>query len=533
MKLLWFLGGSLGSSILIHSSVGGRSHIKAMLEVGQTLAERGHSVRYAALTDNMRFTQGYPNISQAALGLKGFFTKTVVERLDFECGNEVGSSFAACFGRVVIWWISESYRMEYMPLLEHVEKDMPDLMVCDFFANACLDIAEAHAIPLVMGIQALDWIDIFNAPFISKDTRFGHLTIENMSLFDKILDTTLAAYSVEKFWESISNAISKERVLVGSKASWMPKGAFHYGIGLANSFFGFEVAQPLTPNIRAVGPILSNVISPLDPSLDEFLKKHKRVMLVAFGSLLSLQTREITSILSGALEAMEEGYIDGLIWGLGRTSLANFPNKTTTKHDFLNDHRFQLLSWVPQQSILNHPSTVVFLSHGGLESSFEAINSRTPVLNFPFLADQAKNAAKLHEMGVGVYIDPLNINIAASTKALLEKPDLELSLVKANALVKPHKRRLQEATNYVEDHLELAQACRPYQPYIPGGTNPPCEISHLLSASTRMSFIRANRIDVYAIVSLVLLALISTLISLVWYGITSSTPHQKSHKKKE
>ncbi|KAJ9063639.1 hypothetical protein DSO57_1038771 [Entomophthora muscae] len=513
--------------------MGGRSHIKAMLEVGQTLGERGHSVQYVALDDNLRFAKGYSNIQRVGLGHKGHFVDTQMQVLDSFCSGKLGDEYRMAFVAAVMEWIRMSYRREYLPLLEHVKQEKPDMMVCDNFAYACLEIAEANSIPLMIGIQALDFISIFNSPFLAKDTRFGPLTIDAMSLPAKLFDTVVISHIEEEIWNRVYKILKEERNLSGSKASWHSIDAFHYGAGIVNSFFGFEVAQSIPPNIKAVGPILSTKAPLLDPILHTFLTTHTRVMFVGFGSLISLETKEINAILTGALQAMEEGNIDGLIWGLGRTQISNFPNTTEPRHDFFADERFQFLPWALQQSILNHPSTVVFLSHGGLESSFEAIHSRTPILNIPYLGDQPRNAAKLQVMGVGLHIDPYNIDVAAALKTLLSRPNLAASLDKSKALTNSHLKRRQEAANHIEDHLELAQACRPHHPHIFGSNQPPCEISHLLPASNRMSLFTANRLDVYLTLltfGLVILSLTMYIGCAIFSAIKAAKqPHKKTH----
>ncbi|KAJ9075832.1 hypothetical protein DSO57_1031919 [Entomophthora muscae] len=401
-------------------------------------------------------------------------------------------------------------------------------MVCDFLASACQEVAETKGIPLVIGMQALDYFGIFNAPYLTKDSRFGPLTIEAMPFTQRLMDTVVVSFLEAKLWASAAVLMAKERRAVGSKATWHPKGAFHYGVGLANSFFGFDAAQPLPPNVKVIGPIMASKTTPLDPALQEFFEHHSRVLFVAFGSLLSLQPRETTAILKGALEAMHQGYIDGLVWGLGKTSKSNFPNKTTVNHDFMTDPRFKFLAWAPQQAILDHPNTVLFLSHGGIESIFEAIHAKTPILSLPFLGDQPRNAAKLQEMGIGIHVNPHNINLPASIATLLTRPTLQASLIKAQALIKFHPRRLQDAANYIEEHLELAHACRPHFPLTPH--TPPCELSHLLPAQTRLSFIFANRIDIYLALLAFGLALLATLNPLLHFLFSHMTAITKKTK---
>lgn len=55
-----------------------------------------------------------------------------------------------------------------------------------------------------------------------------------------------------------------------------------------------------------------------------------------------------------------------------------------------------IVDWIPQQdTILRHPSIGVFLSHGGLNSMWEAILAGVLCVYWPFAVDQPLNAAYL------------------------------------------------------------------------------------------------------------------------------------------
>lgn len=57
--------------------------------------------------------------------------------------------------------------------------------------------------------------------------------------------------------------------------------------------------------------------------------------------------------------------------------------------------------WLPQQSILAHPKTKLFISQVGLQSFQEAITFGVPILGIPMFGDQDYNARKLVDAGAG------------------------------------------------------------------------------------------------------------------------------------
>lgn len=48
-------------------------------------------------------------------------------------------------------------------------------------------------------------------------------------------------------------------------------------------------------------------------------------------------------------------------------------------------------NWLPQNAILAHPNIKLFISHGGMLSTSEAVYHALPVLGMPMWADQERN----------------------------------------------------------------------------------------------------------------------------------------------
>ncbi|THV01911.1 UDP-Glycosyltransferase/glycogen phosphorylase [Dendrothele bispora CBS 962.96] len=64
------------------------------------------------------------------------------------------------------------------------------------------------------------------------------------------------------------------------------------------------------------------------------------------------------------------------------------------------------LKWAPQETILSHPATGWFVSHGGWNSTQEALRHRVPQIFWPFAADQPHNAAlmsRTHRAGFELF----------------------------------------------------------------------------------------------------------------------------------
>lgn len=63
------------------------------------------------------------------------------------------------------------------------------------------------------------------------------------------------------------------------------------------------------------------------------------------------------------------------------------------------------VDWVPQNDILGHAKTRLFLSHVGHNSMYEAAYHGAPVVGFPLWSDQPENARQITRAGMGLWVD--------------------------------------------------------------------------------------------------------------------------------
>ncbi|KPJ20035.1 UDP-glucuronosyltransferase 2B37 [Papilio machaon] len=62
------------------------------------------------------------------------------------------------------------------------------------------------------------------------------------------------------------------------------------------------------------------------------------------------------------------------------------------------------MRWLPQYEILKHDNVKVFISHAGILSTIEAIDSGIPVVAIPLFGDQYGNAAAMADAGVAIIV---------------------------------------------------------------------------------------------------------------------------------
>jgi len=66
------------------------------------------------------------------------------------------------------------------------------------------------------------------------------------------------------------------------------------------------------------------------------------------------------------------------------------------------------VKWLPQNDILGHPKTKLFITHCGSNSQHEALFHGVPMLGIPMFAEQGWNCARAQHKGLGLCLDLLD-----------------------------------------------------------------------------------------------------------------------------
>lgn len=275
-----------------------------------------------------------------------------------------------------------------------------------------------------------------------------------------------------------------------------PSETWKNSLKIINSLNGFLAPRPLGPLVEYVGPIISKTYQPLTEDLEEYLDSHKRVAYVAFGQIATPVENDIYLILSGLLESMEQGRLDGFLWasvhaaGFFPDTITTSSNTTYNVQDMLdqkNPHA-RVIKWAPQTAVLQHPSTKVFVSHGGLGSWYESMYSGTRMIMFPFFGDQPGNALLIERGKLGSILkkDFTVPQAVELFRQILDDEDGEITknINKYQALVQIHSRRgVAKGADLIE---EVAY------------THENGLLKHRQSADQRMSYFKSHDLDLYS-----------------------------------
>lgn len=76
--------------------------------------------------------------------------------------------------------------------------------------------------------------------------------------------------------------------------------------------------------------------------------------------------------------------------------------------------------WLPQDDILAHKNTKLFISHCGLGSVIESKYHRVPIVGMPLFGDQPGNADAIVKDGWGLVVDLATMTEKSLTDAINE-----------------------------------------------------------------------------------------------------------------
>jgi hypothetical protein len=510
--------------IAISMAHGTRSHIKYLMEITQLLTQKGHRITYTTLNEFEKFSKGY-NVTFHSVGS---ITMDIGKTFKLSPFQKKGGGFHKGIQNVDKV-IGSVYEHTFPQFEQFYAEDKPDLMICDWSAPSCYDSAAKHSIPLIIGYQTLSVTGV--GPYLTITNGLEPTTIEDYTFWQRFDHAIIEP--IRKLYET--SAINKA-VIEGRKKNGVPpkNGLLQWtnlGLGLANSYIGLENPRSMPSHIIPVGPIFSDEHPPLTEELELYLGTHSKVIYVAFGSLIRLKTELSANLLEYFRRLLDEGKADGIIWGgLGDSELKDFPKSYVyngieySTESILNgeNSNYKALNWAPQFSILNHPSTKLYMTHAGVDSMYEAVDSATPMIVIPHTGDQPRNSMLIKEHGIGDYIewpsDGDEVINSKFTKLLnSENGELKSNLKHYQLISKLKSNRKQFAADLVETYARSAQVCRVLNP--PKAFEIPCEVKPYLPLDRIINPLKANLIDVYTF-AMALLISVFVLASYLIYFVT-------------
>ncbi|XP_071498453.1 UDP-glucuronosyltransferase 2B20-like [Diadema antillarum] len=181
-----------------------------------------------------------------------------------------------------------------------------------------------------------------------------------------------------------------------------------FDLNLLSSDFSTEFSFPLNPNFIPVGGLTARPAKQLSEELEKIMQSSgdDGVILFSLGTYFSeavTRTKpEIAEMFVTAFDRLPQK----VIWQTKDVGNLKLPSNVFTT------------PWVPQNDLLGHPKTRVFLYHGGNNGFQEACYHGVPLVVFPLQGDQYDIGARVEKRGIGRQLDKMHLTAENIYEAL-------------------------------------------------------------------------------------------------------------------
>uniref|UniRef100_A0A336M1J6 UDP-glucuronosyltransferase n=1 Tax=Culicoides sonorensis TaxID=179676 RepID=A0A336M1J6_CULSO len=446
------------------------------------LAKSGHEVTVITLIETKNVPKGYKEIYLDFGDKMEVFAKDLFNKTD---ENQLTG------GSITNFFLGSAETCRNILAHEKVQALMKsnakfDLLVFEIFMDeALLGLAQHFKVPVV-GISTIGvsrWVEEYTATplpwsYISHplmnfpdQMNFVQRFINTLgSSFEEYLLRTLLYPRMEEIYNEIFTDPKKPDFYTLRKSA--------ISLVLLNSHSSLGGTKPLMTNMIEVGGMHVELkTKPLPKDMQDFIDSAEHgVIYFCLGSNVRPQYMhpEKKQAIINVFNQMKEK----VIW--------KFDDETLQ----VDKNKIYIAKWMPQNDILANPKVKVFITHGGLLGTTEAIVHGVPLVGIPIMADQKMNMAKAELTGYGLTLFYSNLTETSFMWAL----DEVINNPKYRNTVKEISARFRDRP---QDPLETAKYWVEYVIRNKGAY-------YLQSPALKLNTIERYNLDVYGI--LILLA---------------------------
>ncbi len=148
-----------------------------------------------------------------------------------------------------------------------------------------------------------------------------------------------------------------------------------------------DYPRPIMPNEIHIGGLTTKPANPLPKDLQEFVNRGQHgVIVMSFGSTAPNMAND------KFIEAFRriKQYV---VWRFTGEPPKDLPVNV------------KVIEWMPQNDLLGHPNTKLFITHGGANGQYETMYHGVPVITFPLFSEQRYNAKRAEYHGLGLTLN--------------------------------------------------------------------------------------------------------------------------------
>ncbi|KAI5610416.1 UDP glucuronosyltransferase 5 family, polypeptide E1 isoform X1, partial [Silurus asotus] len=297
--------------------------------------------------------------------------------------------------------------LEDKTLVKKLRDTKFDLILTDPGYGGGVVLGSYLGLPIVFNVR---WITHTEGHFAIAPSPLSYIPVVGSHLIDRMSFVkrlkNLLHYGISIYMDHVLTRpyyqhIISEFIDPGENIYSLIQGA---DLWLMRIDFVFEFPRPTMPNIIYIGGFQCKPPKPLPDHLEIFMQSSGEhgVIIMSLGTLIGSMGPEISEIFASAFSRLPQK----VVWRhLG-------PKPFTVGNNTL------VLDWFPQNDLLGHPKTKVFITHGGTNGIYEAIYHGVPMLGIPLIFDQFENILKIKARGVAEALSVTALDVDTLTLSL-------------------------------------------------------------------------------------------------------------------
>ncbi|KAK7934027.1 hypothetical protein WMY93_004923 [Mugilogobius chulae] len=396
---------------------------------------------------------------------------------------------------------------ENQKLMQELKDENYDLVLTDPGLAAGVFMAHRLGLPLVLNvrwtIQGEGHEAIAPTPLSYVPIPLTELT-DQMNFLQRVKNMLMYFFTRFQIWY-VADSNYKPFVLkyFGPDVHYME--LFQSAdIWLMRNDFIFEFPRPTMPNVVYMSGFQCKPAKPLSPELEEFVQSagEHGVIIMTLGTLVAELPEDITEEIAAAFALLPHK----VVWRHKGRRPSTLGNNTL------------LVDWLPQNDLLGHKQTKLFVAHGGTNGIQEAISHGVPLVGLPLMFDQQDNFFRMEVRGVAKVVDISLVNremFLSALKEVLYEPKYAQNMKRLSELHRDQPLKpLDKAMFWIEFVMRHRGA------------------KHLVSQSYKLSKVQYYCLDVLlfllALTALGVCALAKTL-QVLWRALFCRSKKDKTH----